>query len=53
MNNILYKDIVINYEKMANWEDKFVPKSVEDNIVLSSSDYSKYQDYIYNSVKII
>ena len=31
-NNILYKDVIINHEEMANWEDEFVPKSVADNI---------------------
>ncbi len=33
---------------MANWEDEFVPRFVEDNIVLSLSDLSKYESYTYN-----
>ena len=48
VNNILYKDVVINHEEMANWEDEFVPRSVEDNIVLSPSDYSEHQGYTHD-----
>lgn len=51
MNNILYKDATINYEKIANWEDKFIPKSIIDNIILSLTDHSKYQGYIYDPSK--
>ncbi len=47
-NNILYKDVIINYEEMANWEDEFVPRSVEDNIVLSPSDHSEYEGYTHD-----
>ncbi len=47
-NNILYKDVIINHEEMANWEDEFVPKSVEDNIVLSPSDHSEYEGYTHD-----
>ena len=48
MNNILYKDVVINHEEMANWEDEFVPRSVEDHIVLSPSDHSEHQGYTHD-----
>lgn len=48
INNILYKDVIINYEEMANWEDKFVLRSIKDNIVLSPSDYSKYESHMHN-----
>ena len=48
VNNILYKDVVINHEEMANWEDEFVPRSVEDNIVLSPSDHSEHQGYTHD-----
>lgn len=51
VNNILYKDVIINHKKMANWKDEFIFKSVEDYIVLNPSDYSKYQDYTYNFSK--
>ena len=47
-NNILHKDVIINYEKIANWENKFVPRSIKDNIVFSPSDYSKHKSYTYN-----
>ena len=33
---------------MANWEDEFVPRSVEDNNVLSPSDHSKHQGYTHD-----
>ena len=33
---------------MANWKDEFVPRFVEDHIVLSLSDHSKHQGYTYN-----
>ena len=48
MNNILYKDVVINHKEMTNWEDEFVPRSVENNIILSLFDYSEHQSYIYD-----
>lgn len=48
MNNIIYKDMIINYEKMTNSEDKFVPKSIEDYIVISLFDYSKHQGYTHD-----
>ena len=51
VNNILYKNVVINHEEMANWEDEFVPRSVENNIVLSPSDYSEHQGYTHNLSK--
>lgn len=51
MNNILYKNIVINHEKMANWKEKFVSRSVEDYIIPSPSDHSKYQGYTYDLSK--
>ncbi len=47
-NNILYKDVIINYKEMANLEDEFVPRSVKDNIVLSFSDHSKHKGYTHN-----
>lgn len=47
-NNILYKDIIINYEEIANCEDEFVPRYVKDNIVLSLSDYFKHKSYTHN-----
>ena len=47
-NNILYKDVIINHEEMANWKDKFLLRSVEDNIVLSLSDYSEHEGFMYN-----
>ena len=39
MDNILYKDVIINHDEMANWEDEFLPKSIEDNIILSPFDH--------------
>lgn len=33
---------------MANWKNEFVPWSVKDNIILSSSNYSKHKSYIYD-----
>lgn len=48
VNNILYKDVVINHEEMARWEHEFVPRSVKNNIVLSLSDYSKHQGYTHD-----
>ena len=33
---------------MANWGDEFVFKSVQDNIVLSPSNYSKHKGYMHN-----
>ena len=47
-NNIFYKDVIINYEKIANWEDEFIPRFVEDNIVLSPSNYSEHKGYTHN-----
>ncbi len=47
-NNILYKDVIINHKEMANWEDEFVPRSVKDNIVLSSSDHFKHKGYTHD-----
>lgn len=47
-NNILYKDIIIYHQKMSNWEDEFVFKSIDDNIVLSASDYSNHKGYMHN-----
>lgn len=46
-NNILYKEIIINYEEIINWEDEYISISVEDNIGLSLSDYSKHKGYMY------
>lgn len=48
MNNILYKNVVINYKKIKSWKEEFIPRSIKNNIFLSSSNYSKYQSYIYN-----
>lgn len=50
-NNILYNNVVINYEKMANEEDKLVSRSVKENTILSPSDYFKYKGYTYNISK--
>ena len=47
-NNILYKDVIINHEEMANWKDEFIPKSVKSNIVLSPSDYFKHKGYMHD-----
>lgn len=47
-NNILYKNVIINHGEIANLEDEFIPKSVKDNIVLSPSNHSKYEDYTYD-----
>ena len=33
---------------MANWKDKFISRFIDDNIILSPSDHSKYKGYIYN-----
>ncbi len=44
-NNILYKDVIINYEEMANWKDEF---NFKDNIVLSPSDHSKHKGYTHD-----
>lgn len=33
---------------MESWEEVFISKSDEDNIILSLSDYSELQGYIYN-----
>lgn len=49
VNNILYKDMIINHEKIANWEDEFVFRSVKDNSVLSSFDHSQHKKSTYNS----
>lgn len=46
-----YKDIIINYEEIANWEDEFVLRSVKDNIVLSPSDHSEHQGYTHDLSK--
>ncbi len=43
VNNILYKDVIINYKEMANWKDEFVPRSIKDNNVLSPFNYLKSQ----------
>ncbi len=47
-NNILYKDIIINHEEMANWEDEFVPRYIKDCIILSPSDHSEYENYMHD-----
>lgn len=47
-NNILYKGVIINYKEIANWEDKFIPRFIEDNTVLSPSNHFKYKGYIYD-----
>lgn len=44
----MYKNIIIHFKLIANWEHKFVPKSLKDNIILSPSDYFKYKGFIYN-----
>lgn len=36
---------------MANWEDKFILRYVEDNIILSPSDYFKYKYYMHDLIK--
>ncbi len=46
--NILYKDVIINLEEMANWEDEFVPRSIKDNIVLSPSNHSEHKGYTHD-----
>lgn len=33
---------------MVNQEDELVPKSIENNIILSSFDYSKHKSYMYD-----
>ncbi len=47
-NNILYKDVIINHEEIANWEDEFVSRSVKDNIILSLSDHSEHKSYTHD-----
>lgn len=51
MNNILYKDVIINHKEIANWKDIFVSRSVENHIILSLSNYIKYQGYKFNLSK--
>lgn len=42
MNNVFYKNVMIcNYKKIVSCKDKFVPKFVKNNIVLTPSDPSK------------
>lgn len=48
INNILYKNVIINHREKANLENKFISKSVKDNIVLSPSNHPKHKDYTYD-----
>lgn len=47
-NNILYNNIVIDYKKIANWINKFMSRSIKDNIILNLLKYFKLKSYIHD-----
>lgn len=44
-NNLLNKDILINYYLFKTWEDKFIPSSIIDTIVNCNFNQHKHEDY--------
>lgn len=45
INNILYKDVIINHEEIANLKDEFLPRFVEDHIILGQFNHFENQRY--------
>ncbi len=47
-NNVLYKDIIINFDLTDIWEGEFVPASISSTVLQCNEDTQEREDYVAN-----
>lgn len=44
----MYRDIIINFDLLDEWEDEFIPSGIANNVVQCPSDHTEKEGYSFD-----